>query len=314
MERADGGDLHSKLNDAQCFVSGATVNATKAYLVQLIGTLLPLAETVRFTHFDLHLRNILLVTASDGDDMQPPVLRYDVATDAALFVDTVATNGLVCKLTDFGLSYVHYTNPRAGVHFATGEIVTVLNNTGVFRSAYMHRKEQPASTAVHAYNPSFDLQRLALSLLARAVEFDALWRIDMDLLLLLRNMLNKDVSNDPVASVQLKDAHRNLNSALTRLLTLRGTFQGIGVKLEAQQLQISILGYVETLFQYAFTHIDDYYPTPRTVIQTTPWLAVQAQLPRVRVAAITKDRIVHNMSLRVGDHGAATLPPIFAAP
>jgi serine/threonine protein kinase len=294
MEYVRGPSLYTLLRRSPLYYRNGTAQArtTKAVLAQALCSEHMLNALLAFTHFDFHDQNIM---CEDRSTLDAPVLRFALAVDTVAHIDTRAEcEGLVTKLADFGNSYVELVHPRIGVHMSRQGTDVYPNDVPLL--------------AVGMYNPSFDMQRLATGILQTLVSdtsaFDE--HFDVELLEVLIAMLDRDVSTQRDARVDMVQAHTALLGDLRALYTQLRSGAASAAKTTPLALHTRIIANCEHIRWYPFRHdTSTHAPTARDV------LARCACFKRFFAfdTRLLANRVVYDLSLNIGDFGSATQAP-----
>lgn len=150
----------------------------RSFLTQSLCTLAQLQIARRFTHFDIHLSNVMRKLLPNS--MQDDVLHYRIM-GKDFYVPVADSNMALVKIGDFGLSYAEYTIDRDPISrgIAAGYWVEDMDNIA------------------NHFNPRHDCNELACALLERLFRFVSMNTIrapdiDLQLVALLYTMVNSN--------------------------------------------------------------------------------------------------------------------------
>lgn len=151
------------------------LGSLRSFFTQLLCTLSQLQDARRFTHFDLHLPNVLRQKLPDI--YRDAYLHYNIR-GKDLYVPLNDSNGSLVKLNDFGMAYCEY--------YADDNLLPRVSCGGY----WYFTDEGDASR----FNPRYDLHSIACSVLERllsnAMDKNAHSHAPSDVIILIFLMIN----------------------------------------------------------------------------------------------------------------------------
>jgi len=233
-------------------------------LAQMLCLLHLLNERYGATHRDAHLQNWLVKPIGDDDHLIQYTLPYNGVTERVL----IPPFRTLLKLADFGLASVH---PPPNAPAGTPSISPTY----------------PAKSAARAFeypNVSFDLQRIALSVINEVVtdaDFTAVNNVfsptTRPIIVVLDGMLANTYDEQLPESTSKEDvdafndattAHSNIRKILAHILSADITDNA--TRLEYVKLMRDNMPFIQW---YAFRHIHGKSATPQSVFEWSPELS-----------------------------------------